>query len=273
MSLQLPLGFRFAGVSCGIKKAAGKRDLTLIVGDGPLVAAGVYTQNQVCAAPVHWCRKQTPGKNLRGVVVNSGNANACTGTVGEKNTFEMASLAAAAIHCQPQDMLVMSTGIIGVHLPMERVTAGIQAAAKELTHSDEAYLNAVDGIMTTDNGRKYTSTSVQIGDETIRIAGMAKGAGMIGPNMATMLGIIVTDAALEVSDAHAMLAEAADLSFNAISVEGHTSTNDSLVLLASGKACRKPLSGEGIHQFRAACSRCALNWPRRSRPTVKGQPM
>ncbi len=252
MAFHLPLGFKFAGVSCGIKKAAGKKDVTMVVGDRPVVAAGVYTQNQVCAAPVLWCRKRTPGDQIRGVVVNSGNANACTGDQGERDTAEMARLAAAEVGCRAEDFLVMSTGIIGVPLPIEKVSQGIQAAAKQLTHSEEGYLAAVDGIMTTDNGRKFASAKYDIGGHSIRIAGMAKGAGMIGPNMATMLSIITTDARLSPHDAQHVLAQAADASFNAISVEGHTSTNDSLVLLASGAAMNKPLAGADLNAFQAA---------------------
>ena len=249
MSIVLPSGFRFAGVSCGIKKAAGKKDLTLIVGESPLVAAGVYTQNQVCAAPVHWCRCRTPGDNLRAVVINSGNANACTGEQGAANTESMAILCAKQIGCQPEDVLVMSTGIIGVQLPMDRISTGIEHAAGELEADAEHFFDAVDGIMTTDVGRKTATRTLNLPSQTIKLVGMCKGAGMIGPNMATMLGIVATDANLLPADAQGMLLDIAEVSFNAISVEGHTSTNDSLVLLASGKSSSKPLAGDDLREF------------------------
>lgn len=239
--LVLPLGFRFAGVSSSIKVKPGTRDITLIVTDRPATAAGVYTQNQVVAAPVVLCRQRTPLASARGVVVNSGNANACTGTQGAEDAATMCRLAAEAISTaydvvSAEQFLVMSTGVIGRLMPMEKVRSGIASAAAELSHTPQAFLNASDGILTTDHGRKITTRQCQIGGKTIRIAGMAKGAGMIGPNMATMLCCVLTDAAIAASDAQQLLLEAANRSFNNISVEGHTSTNDTMLLIASGAA-------------------------------------
>lgn len=261
--LYLPQGYRYSGVSCGIKKAAGKRDVTLIVSELPATAAGVYTQNQVCAAPVRWCRRITPSDNVRAVVVNSGNANACTGEQGERDAASMAQVAGEVLGAPALCMLVMSTGVIGVPLPFERVEQGIRAAAASLSPSESAYLNAVDGIMTTDNGRKIASREVSLSGKTTRIAGMAKGAGMIGPNMATMLGIVVTDARLTISDAQSLLVRVADRSFNAISVEGHTSTNDSLVLLANGAAVSQPLAGNDLAIFESVLTEMSIELARK----------
>ncbi|WP_164103144.1 bifunctional glutamate N-acetyltransferase/amino-acid acetyltransferase ArgJ [Candidatus Laterigemmans baculatus] len=232
--MQLPSGFRFAGVTCGIKKS-GKPDLTLVVADPGSVAAGVYTQNQVVAAPVVLSRSRTPGA-IRAVVVNSGNANACTGQRGMEDAEQTTRWVAEAVGCEPSEVLVMSTGVIGHHLPMERISAGVAQASGELASDPDAFLRAADAILTTDQGRKIAARQSTLpGGETISLAGMAKGAGMIGPNMATMLGLVVTDLTLSAEDAQAALSHAADRSFNRISVEGHTSTNDTLVLLSSNR--------------------------------------
>lgn len=241
MSTFLPKGFRFAAVSSGIKTKANTKDITIVVSDVPAVAAGVYTQNQVVAAPVMLCRQRTPMSNARAVVVNSGNANACTGTQGDADAKRMCELLAEACSAEGAAMLaeqtlVMSTGVIGRPLPLEKVAAGIQQAAKQLASTEQAFLDAADGIMTTDQGRKVTTRQCQIGSRTVNIAGMAKGAGMIGPNMATMLCCVVTDIALGPAQAQALLLAAANKSFNNISVEGHTSTNDTMLLLANGAA-------------------------------------
>jgi glutamate N-acetyltransferase/amino-acid N-acetyltransferase len=241
-TVELPLGFRFAGVACGIKRAAGRLDVSLIAADGPVTAAGVYTQNQVFAAPVGWCRGVTPAADVRAVVTNSGNANACTGGQGDADAAEMAEYTASLLSAgDPQQVLVLSTGVIGHFLPMDRVRKGIAAAAAALEADVDAFLRASDAILTTDQYRKIATRELKLGTATIRIAGMAKGAGMIGPNMATMLAIVLTDAPLEPAQAQSMLQRAADVSFNCVSVEGHTSTNDSLLLLASGAAAGLPL--------------------------------
>ncbi len=258
MSVAIPLGFEFAGVSCGIKQAAGKEDISLVVCRGGAVAAGVYTQNRIFAAPVALDRQRTPSADIRVVVTNSGNANACTGERGMRDAHEMARLAAAACGAPAEKALVMSTGVIGEFLPMEKVAAGIAAAAEKLGTDEAAFLAAVRGIMTTDRGPKYASRTLQLGGREVRIAGMAKGAGMIGPNMATMLSVITTDAALTPETAQAAISAAADESFNCISVEGHTSTNDTLLLLASGAAGGEPLSGADLQTFRAALTELCI---------------
>lgn len=232
--MQLPNGFRFAGVTCGIKKS-GRPDLTLVVAEPGAVAAGVYTQNQVVAAPVVLSRARTPGA-IRAVVVNSGNANACTGQRGMEDAEQTTRLVAAAVGCDASEVLVMSTGVIGHPLPMERIAAGVSLAHRELASGSQAFTRAAEAILTTDQGRKTAGRQTILpSGETVCLAGMAKGAGMIGPNMATMLGLVVTDLALSPHDAQAALSHAADRSFNRISVEGHTSTNDTLVLFSSNQ--------------------------------------
>lgn len=234
-SPELPGGFRFAGVACGIKPS-GKPDISLIVADMPLVAAAVYTTNQVVAAPVQLCRQRTPAENIRGVVTNSGNANACTGQQGFENANEMCRLLAKRIVADPSQILVMSTGVIGKHLPMDRVQTGVDIAFNKLGSSLDHFHAAADAILTTDKARKIEIASFEIDGEPVRVAAMAKGAGMIAPNMATMLGVIFTDAALNPEQAQQLLGQIAAVTFNCVSVDGHTSTNDTLLLLASGSS-------------------------------------
>ncbi len=256
MPLDLPQGFQYAGVRCGLKKAAGKLDLSLIVSDTPAVAAGVYTQNKIVAAPVVLSRSRTPTSAARAIVVNSGNANACTGVRGDRDARRMCELVERSISdthshagIAEEQVLVMSTGVIGRFLDIEKVESGIEQAAKALSSDEAAFLRAADGILTTDNGRKITTRRVHLGQREIRIAGMAKGAGMIGPNMATMLCCVTTDAPLSASQAQSLLHRAADRSFNNISVEGHTSTNDSMLLVANGMSGGPQMSNAEVDEF------------------------
>ncbi len=249
MSVAIPLGFRFAGVHCGIKQDPTREDLSLVVATSPAVAAGVYTQNLVYAAPVAVDRRRTPSSSIRVVVTNSGNANACTGERGERDALEMARLAAVACGAEPEQALVMSTGIIGHFLPLDKIAVGIQAAAAKLASDPAAFLCAARGITTTDKSHKVASRTLQVAGRTATIVGMAKGAGMIGPNMATLLAVVMTDAALTPETAQASLTSAVADSFNCISVEGHTSTNDTVLLLASGAACPQPLAGLDLDHF------------------------
>jgi glutamate N-acetyltransferase/amino-acid N-acetyltransferase len=250
--IELPKGYRFAGVSAGIKTRSGTKDVSLIVSDEPCVAAGVYTTNQIVAAPVVLSRSRTPSDAMRGIVVNSGNANACTGMQGQKDAQEMTERAAHACGdaSAAEQFLVMSTGVIGRFLPMEKIRTGIAAAAKNLDASESSFLDSVDGIMTTDAGRKIASRSSRASFGDFRLLGMCKGAGMIGPKMATMLAIVITDAPIDPVDAQRSLQTAANKSFNCISVEGHMSTNDSLVLLAARPSPTHPaLSGNDLCAF------------------------
>lgn len=245
-----PQGFQIGGTHCGIKTQSDCEDVTLIHCPEPVVAAGVYTTNLVCAAPVELDRERTPSDRIRVVVVNSGNANACTGEQGMADALEMGRVAAESCGADPESSLVMSTGVIGERLPMEKLSQGIRDAAGKLGDDEASFLSAARGIMTTDKGPKVAERSVELSSGTIHLSGMAKGAGMIGPRMATMLGVIMTDARLSLLDAQAALTDAVDDSFNCISVEGHMSTNDTVLLLASGKASEVAIKGTDLTTFR-----------------------
>jgi glutamate N-acetyltransferase / amino-acid N-acetyltransferase len=255
MSLRLPQGFRAAGVYSGVKRNDTKLDLSLVVTDRPAVAAGVYTKNLVHAAPVKLDRERTPSDSIRVVAINSGVANACTGDQGDADARQMAAWAAEAVGAKPEEALVMSTGVIGSMLPMPKIQAGILAASKQLGDDEKSLDNAARGIMTTDTVPKLRGREVLIGGIPTRITGMAKGAAMIGPNMATMLSLVMTDACLRKQDAQTALVDAVEESFHCISVDGHMSTNDTVILLAngaaSGSATPDPLSGKALDDFRA----------------------
>ena len=246
---RVPKGFRLAGVHCRVKSNPRKEDLALVTSPTPAVAAGVYTQNLVHAAPVALDRSRTPSDRIRAVVINSGNANSCTGQRGLRDAQQMARLAAWACGAEESQALVLSTGVIGKYLPMDKIARGIEAAAARLGCDDDALVSAARGMMTTDTVHKLAGQALSVGGQEIQITGMAKGAAMIGPNMATMLGLILTDATLLPDAAQAALACAVDGSFNCISVDGHTSTNDTVLLLANGAAGGQPLAGEDLETF------------------------
>ncbi len=252
MSIRVPLGYSMAGVHCRIKKDPQKLDLSLVMSDVPATAAGVYTKNLVCAAPVTLDRSRTPSDKIRCVVTCSGVANACTGERGLRDAKEMAKLAAAACGAQEDQALVMSTGVIGAFLPMDKIEQGIASAAVKLGRSEPCVLSAAQGILTTDTVRKLSGRTVNVQGKEYLIAGMAKGAAMMGPNMATMLALVFTDAPLSPENAQKALTASVNDSFNCISVEGHMSTNDTVLLLANGAAGGEPLTGEALATFQRA---------------------
>ena len=254
-ALHLPKGFSFSGIGCGIKES-GKKDLSLIVADRPCTASGVYTRNQIVAAPVVLCRQRTPSSSIRAVVTNSGNANACTGTQGCLDAEEMCERVAKSLGCTADDVLVMSTGIIGQALPMEQIRDGISRAHQSLAIDGQAFLDSADAICTTDKTRKIASSEIQLAGNTYRVAAMAKGAGMIAPNMATMLSVILTDAPLSTAASQQVLSEAVNLSFNRVSVDGHTSTNDTVLLLSSGDGAS--LDGESLRALQDQVNSVAI---------------
>jgi len=254
-------GFKVAGVHCGLKKD-GKLDFALIVSDTPCTAAGVFTTNQVKAAPVlvDMERLKRHAHHIRAVAINTASANACTGQQGIDNALQTARWVAEEIGCAEDEVLVMSTGVIGTQLPMDKIKRGVQLASDSLGDNWEA---AARAIMTTDTRPKMASLK---SDHGYQIAGIAKGAGMIAPNMATMLSIIAADAALESPVAHNLLRTAMKDSFNSIVVDGDTSTNDTVLLLANAvrsarieqpdlyPVCRKLAQdivrdGEGVTKF------------------------
>lgn len=249
MAVRVPKGFLVAGVHCGLKRDLRKPDLTLVVSETPAVAVGVYTQNLVYAAPVALDRQRTPSDRIRVVVANSGNANACTGQRGLEDAREMARLAAEAVGAEEDQALVLSTGVIGHYLPMEKIAHGIQLAAAQLGSDEQALISAARGMMTTDTVYKLAGRTVSLRRREIQITGMVKGAAMMGPNLATMLGVIMTDAGLDIPSAQAMLRAAVADSFNCINVDGHMSTNDTVLLLANGAAGSGLLSGTDLAAF------------------------
>ena len=256
--MDVPKGFKFAGVSAGIKADSAKKDMALIAPNGPCAVAGVYTQNLVVAAPVTLDRQRTPSNSIRGVIVNSGNANACTGQQGCANAEAMAASAATEIGCEAEEVLVMSTGIIGVQLPMEKILDGARDLGTSLSGDGESFLAAADGFLTTDNGPKISSRQVNIGSEQITIAGIAKGAGMIGINMATFLSVVMTDANIDAATLQSIQARVIQTTFNCVSVEGHTSTNDTFLLMASG-AVGNSLSAEELQEFETVLEEVCLD--------------
>ena len=217
----------------------------MVVSDIPAVAAGVYTQNLVFAAPGA-DRSRTPTDRIRAVVVNSGNANACTGDKGLEDAADDPPGRRDLQRGRPR--LVLSTGIIGAYLPMDKIADGIKAAASQLGTDEESSLAAARGMLTTDTFHKVACKTVTIDGREITVLGMAKGAAMMGPNMATMLALIVTDAPLDKQTAQQSLVHAVNETFNCISVDGHMSTNDSVLLVANGTG-GPPLTGESLKAF------------------------
>ena len=226
-----PKGFKAAGVKAGIKKS-GNLDLALIYTEKEAAVAGVFTKNAVAAAPVIVSREVVKGGKAHAIVANAGCANACTGETGLANARKMAALAAAEVGCAPDEVLVGSTGIIGVNLPMDKLEAGIKAAAAEL--SEDGSKNAGNAIITTDTYSKACSCEVEIGGQAVRFGAIAKGSGMIQPNMATRLCYITTDANISSQLMQKALSEIVEVSFNMISVDGDMSTNDTVLVLANG---------------------------------------
>lgn len=228
-----PRGFRAGAAACGLKES-GSLDLALLSSDTECTAAGLFTKNQVVAAPVVLDRQTLSANDshICGVVANAGNANACTGEAGMMAAQQMQRLAAEQLGCRPDQVLVLSTGVIGVPLPVERVAAGLRIASKGL--SDRRGPDMAQAIMTTDTRPKQLAVRLRLPDGSVTIGGVAKGSGMIHPNMATMLAVLTTDAAIPADDLKRFLQAAVDRSFNCISIDGDTSTNDSVLLLANG---------------------------------------
>jgi glutamate N-acetyltransferase / amino-acid N-acetyltransferase len=259
-NLLVPRGFRAAGVKAGIKPSGGS-DLAVFAADGPCAAAGTFTTNRICAAPVKWCRELLPREDTIAVVVNSGNANAATGDEGMANARRTAGRAAGLLGCRPEQVLVASTGIIGHQLPMPKLEAGLGDAVAALSREPSGFLDAARAIMTTDTHPKIVSERRNLSGKDVALLGIAKGAAMIGPRMATMLAFILTDAPVRAYDLRGLIADAVDSSFNCLSVEGHASTNDTVLLISSTAATEETLRGEDARAFavmvRAACESLA----------------
>lgn len=249
MSVTFATGFRAGAVACGVKSGTADRlDVALIASDAPCVAAALYTTNRVVAAPLVVTRRHLTRTRPRAIVANSGNANACTGEQGERAAEAMAAAAARVIKARAEEIAVASTGVIGVPLPVDRIAAGLAG----IRLSDEGGADAARAILTTDTRPKTASREVTLAQGRVRIGGMAKGAGMIHPDLATMLAFITTDVATDETMLRGALRSASAESFGAISVDGDTSTNDMVLLLANGAAVVTATSGDDVRRFTAA---------------------
>jgi len=232
-----PRGFRAGATYAGIKKKTNDvLDLGILFSEAPCVAAGIFTTNRIKAAPVVLCQERLPSGKAQAVVVNSGCANACTGEQGLADAAEVAELAAQRVGISPEGVLVASTGVIGQTLPMELIRAGI----KQVVLSEDGGHELEKAIMTTDTLPK--EVAAKVGESQFIIGGIAKGSGMIHPDLATMLCFLTTDAAVDIDFLRVALKRAADVSFNMVSVDGDTSTNDTVLLLANGLAGNEPIS-------------------------------
>ncbi len=227
-----PKDFRAAGINCGIKRR--KRDIGLIVSDVPAVACGMFTQNRVKAAPIIVSKEHLTKTIAQAVIINSGNANCCTGSKGLKDAYLMTELTAKALNIPKEDVLVASTGIIGKQLPMKKIEAAIPQLAQNLSREEGHHV--AEAILTTDKVVKEIAFKIRIKGKDVSIGAIAKGAGMVHPNMATMLCFITTDVYITRRALKLALTEAVERSFNAISVDGDMSTNDAVIALANGSA-------------------------------------
>jgi glutamate N-acetyltransferase/amino-acid N-acetyltransferase len=238
-SITLPLGYAASGVACGLKKN-GQPDLALLVSDRPAAAAGVFTRNKVKGHSLQLCMQQIQAGTAQTVIINSGNANACVGEEGLEDARVMAALAAAAVGCPSSQVLTGSTGVIGKRLNLDAIRNGITLAAGSLAKTPEAGHRAEAAIMTTDLIAKEAAVRFKTGSHAVTVAGMAKGSGMIHPDMATMIAVITTDCAVAAPLLGEMLREAVARTFNRVSVDGDTSVCDMVVALANGMAGNEP---------------------------------
>ena len=243
-------GIRAAGVHAGIKAAEAK-DVALIVTDTPTTAAGVFTKNSVTAAPVLVCREHLSDGRAQAVIVNSGNANACTGEVGMANAQRMAAATAEQLGIDANLVLVSSTGVIGQQLPMDKIESGIQATVSAL--STEGGSDAAEAIMTTDTHPKSIAVEVEIDGVPVRIGGIAKGSGMIAPNMATMLSYLTTDAKINAETLQTALNRVVDDTYNLLTVDTDRSTNDTVLILATGHADNTEIVAADGENYEAFC--------------------
>ncbi|MBQ2738847.1 MAG: bifunctional glutamate N-acetyltransferase/amino-acid acetyltransferase ArgJ [Oscillibacter sp.] len=238
-------GFRAAGIHMGVKsRKTTKKDVALIVSDVECAAAAVFTRNAVKAAPIHVDREHLKNGKAKAIIVNSGNANACA-PQGEENARRMCAAAAKAVGCDVEDVLVSSTGVIGQRINVELIEEGIPALAAMLEASPAASAAAAEAIMTTDTVKKEIAVETMVGGKKVVMGGIAKGSGMIHPNMGTMLCFLTTDCAISPEMIRTALLETVNMSFNRISVDGDTSTNDSCIVLANGKAGNPVITEKG----------------------------
>jgi glutamate N-acetyltransferase/amino-acid N-acetyltransferase len=242
IGITAPKGFQAAGVACGLKKN-GNRDLAMVVSDNIAQAAGIFTTNVVKGHSLQWSREKIKAGKARAVVINSGCANACVGPKGDEDAAAMASYAAQLVNCMPEEVMLGSTGVIGFRLDMAKIKNGIDEAFKTLSYEGGSL--ASKAIMTTDTFPKEAASSFELDGKTVTIGGMAKGSGMIHPNMATMISVLTTDADISQEFLNKALKSVADRSFNRVSVDGDTSVCDKVLILANGFAGNTRIASEG----------------------------
>ena len=250
-----PIGYKAAGLRAGIKPSATKKDMAMIWSEAPAVCAGTFTKNVVKAAPVFWDKKIiTEEETVQAIVINSGIANACTGQEGIDNCRKEALAVGSCLGIEPEKVLVASTGVIGAQLVMDVIQKGIEGLSQILSDSKEAADDAANAILTTDTHKKEIAVTVELDGKNVTIGGMCKGAGMIHPNMGTMLAFVTSDVSVEKATLQEMLLEGVEDSFNMVSVDGDTSTNDSCLVLCNGMAGNRLLTkdSKGYESFKKA---------------------
>lgn len=231
-----PNGFKAGTVHCGLKSNTRKHDIGIIFSEQPCKTAALFTTNQIVAAPIKLSRNVVQNGTVHAIVVNSGNANACTGKKGEKDAETMALLTSKHLNIKPDEVIVASTGIIGHHLPMAKIKSGISKSSECLGDKNTHAINIAKAIMTTDLVPKHIAIKTKIGGKEVTIGAIAKGSGMISPNMATMFCFITTDAAISLNTLRSCIKKSTENSFNQITVDGHMSTSDMVAILANGMA-------------------------------------
>ncbi|MFQ5965393.1 MAG: bifunctional glutamate N-acetyltransferase/amino-acid acetyltransferase ArgJ [Candidatus Scalinduaceae bacterium] len=231
-----PKGFKAGSTHCGLKRSAKNHDIGIITSEKPCKAAALFTTNQILAAPIKYSRKIIKKGLVHAIVVNSGNANACTGEKGYKDAEAMAQSTAKHLNVKPEEVIVASTGVIGRHLPMKKIQSGINKSFTQLGNQHTHAINISKAIMTTDTVPKHIAVKTRIANKEVTIGAIAKGSGMISPKMATMFCFITTDASISLNTLRSCIKNSAENSFNQITVDGHMSTSDMVAILANGEA-------------------------------------
>jgi glutamate N-acetyltransferase/amino-acid N-acetyltransferase len=257
-----PKGFKAGSVHCGLKRDKKNHDIGIIFSEQPCKTAALFTTNQIVAAPIKLSRNVVQNGTAHAIVVNSGNANACTGKKGEKDAETMALLTSKHLNIKPDEVLVASTGIIGHHLPMAKIKSGISKSSERLGNKNTHAISIAKAIMTTDLVHKQIAVQTEIGGKEVTIGAIAKGSGMISPDMATMFCFITTDAAISLSTLRSCIKRSTESSFNQITVDGHMSTSDMVVILANGMALNRNIKSStksDLALFRKALDYVTLN--------------
>ena len=257
-----PKGFKAGSVHCGLKRSAKKHDIGVIFSERPCKAAALFTTNQIVAAPIKYNRKIIKNGSAQAIVVNSGNANACTGRRGDKDSETMAQMTAKHLNISPDEVIVASTGVIGHPLPMKRIQKGIDMAFARTGNQRTNAINIAKAIMTTDIVPKHTAVKTRIDNKEVTIGAIAKGSGMIAPNMATMFCFITTDASVSLGTLKSCIKKSVENSFNRITVDGHMSTSDIVAILANGMAGNRsitPSNANDVSLFQKALDYVTLS--------------